>query len=41
VLILNPRSSLQRRFIEIFEWLRENEREKKSLLVSKSRDHTE
>ncbi len=26
---MNPRSSLQRGFIEIFEWLRENEREKK------------
>ncbi len=30
-IFLNPRSSLQRGFIEIFELLRENEKEKKIL----------
>ncbi len=40
-LILNLRSSLQRGFIEIFEQLRENEREKKILLASKSGAHIE
>ncbi len=40
-LILNPRSSLQRGFIEIFEQLSENEREKKILLASKSGAYVE
>ncbi len=38
-MLLNPRSSLQRGFIEMFEILRENEKEKKILLASKSEPH--
>jgi hypothetical protein len=40
-MFLNPRRSLQRGFIEIFEKLRENEKEKKILLASKSEAHIE
>jgi hypothetical protein len=40
-MFLNPRSSLQRGFIKIFEELRENEKEKKIFLVSKSEAHIE
>ncbi len=40
-LILNLRSSPHHGFIEIFEQLRENEREKKILLASKSGAHIE
>ncbi len=40
-LILNLRSTPQRGFIEIFEQLRENEREKKILFASKSGAHIE
>jgi hypothetical protein len=38
---LNPRSRLLRGFIEKFEQLRENEKEKKILLASKSGAHIE
>ncbi len=40
-IFFNPRSSLQRGFIEIFAKLHENEKEKKNLLASKSEAHIE